>query len=139
MRISSHRTSADRRGAAVVELAVLLPFLMFIFIIAVDWSRIFYYSVIVNNCARNGALYACDPWATNRSPYNNLKAAALADAPNLNPQPNVTTAAGVDIYGAYVDCTVTYNFKTITNYPGVPSDNPIVRTVRVYQAARVPK
>lgn len=139
MRRTPDRTSAERRGAAVVELAVLLPFLMFIFIIAVDWSRIFYYSVIVNNCARNGALYACDPWATNKSPYNNLMSAALADAPNLNPPPNVSASAGVDTYGAYVDCTVTYNFKTITNYPGVPSNNPIIRTVRVYQAPRLPK
>src|SRR5262249_3064330 len=65
MRVSSRL----RRAAAAVELAVLLPFLMFLFVIAVDWSRVFYASVIVSNCARNGALSACDPTTQASSPY----------------------------------------------------------------------
>ena len=40
-----------RKGAQVVELAFLLPFLAFMFVIAVDWARIFYYSITVTNCA----------------------------------------------------------------------------------------
>lgn len=139
MRRPPGKPRAERSGAAVVELAILLPFLMFIFIIAVDWSRIFYFSVVVTNCARNGAIFAADPFSLNRSPYNNIKQAALADAPNLSPQPNVSSSAGSDSYGPYVDCTVSYTFKTITKYPGVPNDNPLVRTVRVYQAPQAPK
>lgn len=139
MRRPPDKSRAERHGAAVVELAILLPFLMFIFIIAVDWSRIFYYSVIVTNCARNGAIYAADPYSLNKSPYNNLKQAALADSPNLTPPPNVDTSTGSDTYGNYVDCTVSYTFKTITKYPGVPNNNPLVRTVRVYQAPKAPK
>jgi TadE-like protein len=139
MRCRSHQLRAQRPGAAAVELAVVLPVLMFLFVVAVDWSRIFYCSVIVTNCARNGAIYASDPWAIALSPYPNLTAAAMADGPNLKPPPTVTTALGADGLGAYVDCTVSYKFKTITKYPGVPTDNPIVRTVRVYQAPRIPK
>jgi hypothetical protein len=127
-----------RRAAAVVELAVLLPFLAFLFVVAVDWSRIFYYSLTINNCARNGAFYASDPYATTLSPYSNLTAAALADAPNLNPPPTVTSAAGTDANGPYVDCTVNYTFQTLTNFPGVPQSNSLVRTVRVYQAPKIP-
>src|SRR5262249_38652771 len=63
---------AVRRGAAAVELAVLLPFLAFLFVIAVDWSRIFYYSMTVTNCARNGALWAGDPYTTTLRPYSNI-------------------------------------------------------------------
>lgn len=127
-----------RNGAAVVELAILLPLLAFLFVIAVDWSRIFYYSITLDNCARNGALYASDPYSIGLSPYSSMSAAALADAPNLSPQPTVTSTSGSDSYGNYVECTVTYNFQTVTNFPGVPQSTPLVRTVRVYQAPQFP-
>jgi Flp pilus assembly protein TadG len=130
-----------RRGAAAVELALLLPFLVFIFAIAVDWSRVIYYTVTINNCARNGALWLSDPYATTISPYATLTAAALADAPNLNPQPTVTTppVSGVDVNGyAYVECTVSYPFQTLTNIPGVPTTTTITRTVRMYTAPQTP-
>jgi Flp pilus assembly protein TadG len=127
-----------RQGVAAVELAVLLPVLAFLFVIAVDWSRIFYYSLTITNCARNGAFYVSDPYATTLSPYDSLKAAALADAPNLSPQPDVTAASGTDTNGSYVDCTVSYPFQTLTNFPGVPQLNTLTRTVRVYQAPKIP-
>src|SRR5262249_50044579 len=128
-----------REGVAAAELAVLLPFLVFIFAIAVDWSRVFYSSIIVENCARNGAIYASDPYAINQSPYSNITAAALADAPDLSPQPTVTSNNGVDSNGApYVDCTVSYTFQSLTNVPGVPLNTTITRTVRVYQAPKLP-
>ena len=47
-----------RRGVAAVELAIVLPFLCFLLIVAIDYARIFYFSLTVANCARNGALYA---------------------------------------------------------------------------------
>src|SRR5438874_1102361 len=107
-----------RWGAATVELAVVLPFLAFLFVIAVDYGRIVYYSVIVENCARNGAVYASDPQAQTISPYANLQAAALADAPDLSPPPAITSVNGTDGSGnAYVDVTATWTFQTITNYP----------------------
>jgi len=129
----------SRRGAAVVELAILLPFLAFIFVIALDWSRIIYYAVTVDNCARNGALWLSDPYATTLPPYPTLTAAALADAPNLDPQPSVNSSAGVDASGrAYTECTVRYDFQTLTNFPGVPKSTQINRTVRVYTAPKTP-
>ena len=129
-----------RHGSAAVELAILLPLLTYLFAIVVDWSRIVYYSVVVNNCARNGAMYASDPYSGTLSPYGNVTQAAQADAPNLSPAPAVTTASGTDADGySYVDCTVTYNFQTVTNFPGVPNTTAIVRTVRVYPAPRDPK
>ena len=85
----------SRPGAAVVELAILLPFLTFMFVIAVDWARIFYYSVTITNCARQGALYGSDPFTAAQSPYASIQEAALADSPNLNPQPTVTSATAL--------------------------------------------
>jgi Flp pilus assembly protein TadG len=134
------RAHRRRGGSAAVELAILLPLLTFLFVIVLDWSRIVYYSVVVNNCARNGAMYASDPYSLTASPYANITDAAQADAPNLSPSPAVTTASGTDAAGySYVDCTVTYNFQTVTNFPGVPQTTAIVRTVRVYPAPQVPK
>jgi Flp pilus assembly protein TadG len=123
---------------AAVELAILLPFLAFMFVIAVDWSRIFYYSITVTNCARNGALYAVDPYSTTKQPYTSVSQAALADAQNLSPQPIVATATGSDGLGSYTDCTVSYTFNTISNFPGVNSSTTITRTVRVYTVPLVP-
>jgi Flp pilus assembly protein TadG len=127
-----------RRGAAMVELTLLLPFLLFLFVIAVDWGRIFYCSQIVENCARNGAIYSSDLYSLTHSPYASLTAAALADAPDLTPQPTVTSSSGSDSYGNYVSCTVSYPFQTLTNFPGVPQSTPIVCTVKVYQAPKLP-
>jgi hypothetical protein len=113
----------------------LLPLLVVLFIIALDWGRVFYAGVVVDNCARNGAVWASDPYVATQSPYTSITDAALADAPNLNPQPTVSSQSGTDANGrVYTDCTVTYQFQTLTNFPGVPKNTVIVRTVRAYQA-----
>jgi Flp pilus assembly protein TadG len=132
------RLRKRRGGAAAVELAFLLPFLAFLFVIAVDWARIFYYSVIVTNCARNGALYLSDPTPRSASPYTSVAQAALADAPNLNPSPTVTSTSGSDSSGPYVEVTVSYPFRTVTNFPGVPTNTTLVRTVRMSVAPQFP-
>jgi len=136
----------DRRsGVAAVELAILLPLIALLFAIGVDWCRIFYHSVTVENCARNGALYGMDTFSGVYSPYANVTAAALADASSLTPQPTVASATGTDNGKPYFECTVTYNFQTITNFASVqtpffsvPKTTTIQRTVRVYQAPQAP-
>jgi Flp pilus assembly protein TadG len=130
-----NQASRQRRGTAVVELAVLLPLLAFLFVITVDYARIFYFTQIIENCARNGAIYACDPVAQTTSPYASLSAAALADAANLSPQPTATSTPGTDAAGnAFVQVTVAWDFKTITSFPGVPSKVTISRTVQMRMA-----
>ena len=128
-----------RRGAAVVELAVLLPLLVFLFVIAVDFARIFYYSVTLTNCARAGAMYASDPTTNAESAFASTQAAALADATNLSPAPTVTSVSGVDAAGRpYVEVTAAYSFRTITGFPGVPNQVNLTRTVRMNVSAGVP-
>jgi Flp pilus assembly protein TadG len=131
------RRLRTRRGVAAVEFVVILPLLAFLFVIAVDWARIFYYSVTVTNCARNGAAYLCDPVAAPFSPYSSYTAAALADS-NLSPTPTVSSSSGTDSNGPYVQVTVSYPFQTITNFPGVPSATSVARTVRMSTAPRLP-
>ena len=128
-----------RRGAAVVELAVLLPLLVFLFVIAVDFARIFYYSVTLTNCARAGAMYASDPTTNAESAFASTQAAALADATNLSPAPTVTSVSGVDAAGRpYVEVTAAYSFRTITGFPGVPNQVNLTRKVRMNVSAGSP-
>lgn len=111
----------QRRAAAAVELALVLPFLMFLFIVTVDFARVFYYSQTLANCARNGALYGSN-LVTAQSPYTSIEQAALADATNLSPQPTVTSSTGTDTAGnPYVKVTVAWDFHTIASLPNVPS------------------
>jgi len=119
-------------------MALMLPFLAFLFVIAVDWSRIFYYSMIVTNSARNGALYASDSVSQPTSPYTDVTDAALHDARDLTPAPTVTSTSGSDAAGSYVEVTVAYTFQTVTNFPGVPTNTNLVRTVRMSVLPKTP-
>src|SRR5262245_19838368 len=100
-RRTARRTTSRhfRSGVAVVELAVLLPLLVLLFLITIDFARIFYFSVSLTNCARAGALYACDPITEDESPFPDVPAAALADATNLTSQPTITSSSGTDNLG----------------------------------------
>src|SRR5262245_12972691 len=116
-RLNSHR----RKGVAAVELAVMLPLLMFLLLMTIDWARVFYYSVTLTSAARQGALYGSDPITAAQSPYGGAEAAALAETTNLSPSPTVTTSSGTDADGnAYTQVTVAWQFKTLTQFPGIP-------------------
>lgn len=127
-----------RRGATVVELAVLLPLLVFVFVIAVDFARVFYYSVTLTNCARSGAMYASDPTTSAESPFASTQAAALADAVNLSPPPTISTVNGIDGGRPYVEVTAVYTFRTITGFPGIPNQVNLTRKVRMNVSASSP-
>lgn len=128
----TRRRPSTRTGSAAAELAVMLPFLAFLFVISVDFSRVFYYSQLIENCARKGAMYACDSVAAAQSPYTSTQAAALADAGSLNPQPTVTSTNGTDSSGnPYVQVTVAWTFKTATAFPVIPNSVNLSRTVQM--------
>ena len=128
-----------RRGIAALELALLAPFLVFLFVVSIDYGRIFFASVTITNCARAGAIYASDPFAQRESPYTTIEQAALAEAPSYTPAPTVTSSSGTDANGnPYTAVTVTGQFTTITRYPGVPATTTLARTVRVRKTPDAP-
>ena len=119
-RLVAART-AGRRGAALIEFALVLPLLALMLIAGLDFGRVFYHSQIIMNCARNGALYESDPVSPLRNKYIDYKQAALADAGNLDPPltvGNVTSATGSDAFGATVSVTVIYDVPMISGYLG---------------------
>jgi Flp pilus assembly protein TadG len=136
---SFFRPGQRRSGAAVVELAVLLPLLVLLFIIAVDFARVYYFSLTLQNCARAGALYASDPWVADESPFASYQEAALSDATNITPAPTISKTNGTDAVGRpYVEVTAAHSFNTITGFPGVPNQVNLRRSVKMYIAAISP-
>ena len=139
MRLRQTRTENRRWGSSTVEFAVVLPFLAFTVVVAVDFARVFRHNQIVTNCARNGALYGSFD-ATHSLDADGIKKAALADAGNLTPTPDVSSTTGVDAAGdPYVQVTVTSQFQTVVNYPGIPTAVSIPRTVQMRVASLLPK
>jgi Flp pilus assembly protein TadG len=132
------RTSR-RRAVAAVELAIVLPFLAFMFVVAVDFCRVFYFTQIVTTGARNGALYLSDPNGPNQSPYATLDEAAKADADSsITSQFLVTKTPGTDTVGPYTVVTVTYSFASITKFPGIPTTFTISRSAMARPAPAIP-
>ena len=122
----------DRAGVAAVELAVLLPFIMFLCVISTDWARCLQTTLSAEACARNGALYASDLVTRNMSPYASLQDAAMAECPEYASTATVTQSSVTDSAGnAAIVVTVSIQFKTLTNFPGVPQINNLVRTCQM--------
>ena len=89
-----------RRGAAAVELAMLLPVLVFCSMMTVDFARIAYVQVTLQNCARNGALYEFYTKAGFSLPagWTSLSAAASADgATSANGSTSIASDASFSV------------------------------------------
>jgi Flp pilus assembly protein TadG len=133
------RAWTTRRGAAAAELAVLLPFLIFLFVVGVDFARVFYFSVILTNSARNGAVYGSGS-PTQAADTAGIQQAALADATDLSPAPTVASTTGTDASNyQYVKVTVQQPFHTVISFPGVPSAFTLTRTVQMRVSSLTPK
>jgi Flp pilus assembly protein TadG len=124
------RGAMRRRGVATVELAVLLPLLMFLLLITIDFGRVFYYSQTIESCAHIGALNAVNGGSFGASPEETARNAALADGAHLNP-PLASDQVTVSVSGDEITVTVTYPFQTITDYPMIPQTTHLTRTVTV--------
>lgn len=132
-------SKGERRGVAAVEMAILATPLVFLTLALVDYGRLFYYSATIENCARNGALYASDPLGIASSPYASVQAAALADAGGITPAPTVASGSGSDAQGnAYVTVTVSYQFQMFSGYVGLGPTTNLSRTVQMRVATTVP-
>jgi hypothetical protein len=150
-------TVAGRRAVAAVELAVLVPFLAFIFVATLDFARVFYYSITIENCLHNGAIFGSQTfdnqnqqWIGNAQYWqgpngqivSQAKAASELDGPNISPgltDSNVTAMPGTDTDGNPVTIvTITYTFQTITQFPGIPPQLTIQRSAQMRVAPAVP-
>ncbi len=132
------RDPGPRRGTAMAELAILLPFLSFLFLVAVDFCRVFNATQIVEGCAEAGALYASGTAraASTTTTTDAATAAAVAEGAGLNP-PLTAGNVAVTITSNTATVTVTYSFPTLTGFPGLPQTLTLTRTVTMNVAPAV--
>jgi len=129
--------SRTARGQSYVELALALPALAIILVVAADFGRLFYTYLEVINAARAGAQYGANSVIT-AADASGMTAAAKQDGVNV---PNLTvnvsqctcgTATATiaacssdfcknDPQGNYVVINAQAPFSTMVKYPGVPS------------------
>jgi Flp pilus assembly protein TadG len=125
MRLCNSRNEIHQRcGTAAVELALVLPFLVFVTVVAIDYCRVFYFSQTVRNCASVAAMRACGA-ATQQTSNLVIAAqdAALAEGVSLNPP---LQASNVNVQISYTTqtatVTVTYTYVTVAGYFGLPRE-----------------
>jgi Flp pilus assembly protein TadG len=123
--------ASGRHGTATLELALVLPFLILLVLVGVDFARIYYHNLTLINSARTAAMYASSH-PNNVSNTSQIKAVALADTKNLSPDPTVSTSTRTDSSGIlYVTVTVSWDFYTVMNYPGVAHPITLSRSVEM--------
>jgi len=124
-----------RRGAAALEVAILLSALCVPCLMTINLAREFHTAALIDNCARNGALAWADPRIARKLECLNpdtgavdVEKAALIGAEALDPPPVVTWVTEKNAAsGDYIEVTVDYQFDPAVTIPGVPSLSRVVR------------
>lgn len=147
------------RGQALLETAVIVPFLLLLMMGVIDIGRYTYQAIEVGNSARAGAEYGSQNLGTALD-YTGMQAAAVADAGNAK----FVATAGCTTYSAtcnviassmcvcasgaasaclaadcpapdhrlvYVSVRSVDAFKSYFNYVGIPSSITIDRTMKM--------
>jgi hypothetical protein len=109
------RRRAKRRGMAAVELAFLLPLLVFACMATVDFARVVYALITLQNCARNGALYE----------FYNASGFSLPSG-----WTSVSTAVQADAGNLTITIPSTYNSNNNPYSPASSSNNYVTVTVQ---------
>lgn len=149
-RSMSRGLARHEEGSALIELALILPLLLVLFMGAVDLGRAFYYSNTVVRAAEAGALYGSE---NPTDPTGMIDASdeamgtAFSNAPDMS---GVNSTAGYgcecnsgsgqsagctstlscstnEVY--YVTVTANATYKTLIPWPGIPSSYNMSSTV----------
>ncbi len=108
----------EGRGQSLVELALLLPFLLWIAAGIVDFGRVYQYDTVIISSARTGARAAADV----RNSESAVKQAVIEDAaPVTIPLTDITVTvspSGPREPGSTVTVGVVYSFTPITPLVG---------------------
>jgi hypothetical protein len=117
------KRKAARRGTAAVELAMLLPFLIFLSMATVDFARLAYVQVTLQNCARNGALYEFNTQAGLAVPsgWTSLSTAVQADGGSLTVTATATSPESSTNNSVTVTATATYQLIALPALRGFSS------------------
>jgi Flp pilus assembly protein TadG len=130
-----------RRGAAALELALVLPILIVLALWCVDYGRYAYYSIGVQNAARAAAEYAI------MNPYTTSGKAAWSSAVTQAARDEMTNQTGYTSGSLTVtvqpvtfekttglpviQLTATYTGFTTANWPGIPQNPTLTSSIYI--------
>jgi Flp pilus assembly protein TadG len=132
-------------GSSFVELALMLPIMMLLFVPAVDIGRAFFTAIEVTSAAQAGTDYGIK----NPSDVSGMESASLKGATNLATLSSTATygcecSDGTSAvascsstpsctynYVSYVDVVTTATYVPTFNYPGLPSSLKISKESRL--------
>jgi Flp pilus assembly protein TadG len=108
--------SRDKRGQALVELALIMPILMLLLLATIDLGRLFYSQITVTNSAREGAIEASiNPTSYSNGACNATTNRVVCAATNESRNSFVTVAAADVSLTCTPSCTKAYgNRATVT-------------------------
>lgn len=134
---ASLNARVNRRGTAAVELAVVLPVMMLLVLGCIDLGRAVSVHIVLSNAARTAAEYGATHRFTSftrgawESQVLQEGQAEMQSAHDFDGSRFSMTVQTVPDPEGFVRVTVTaeYPFKTITQWPGLPHEIPIERSV----------
>jgi len=120
-RIASGTKASKRSGTAAVEFAVILPFVMVLFLGIIEFGRVLMVQQILTNAAREGCRYAVLPGGTISSTrtvvtsyLSNANIALTNPTTQVTVSPDPTTATK----GSSITVSVTLPFSSVSWLPG---------------------
>ncbi len=128
-------------GTAATEFAVTLPLVLLLALACADFGRISHYYEVVCNAARTGAesgathkftAYTQSDW------QNDIHDAVLAEMQNIpdfksgDLAYNLSITTDIDNL-ATINVSVTYPFRTVVAWPGLPSQVMLHKTIQFRQ------
>jgi Flp pilus assembly protein TadG len=135
-----------QRGQSLVEVALVLPMLLVVLVGTIEVGRFSYYSILVANAARAGAVYGAQNLATAKD-FNGIQSAAKNDGQNVAGLTvdtpvvlcgciNTSLTAACPASGCalpnhplvYIQVTARGSFNGLFSYPGVPASITVVST-----------
>jgi uncharacterized membrane protein len=97
-RLPKIRNRQHSRGQALVEFALIVPVMLLLLLIAIDFGRLFFSYVAINNAAREGASFASVvPTACGGNPCLSTSGIATHASQETNSQNRGGGAIGIDV------------------------------------------
>jgi Flp pilus assembly protein TadG len=139
------RSCGESEGSSFVELAIVLPIFLLMFVPAVDIGRALYAAIEVSSAAEAGATYGVQ----NPGDIAGMESASIGGASNLSGVTATATygcecsdgSSAVALctstptctynYVTYIDVVATAPYVTTFKYPGLPSSTNITRETRM--------